>query len=42
MFRNDTATGKIFAAIASVMLSVFFLAAAIAPAIPAVGGGTIV
>jgi hypothetical protein len=42
MFRNDTLTGKIAAAVTSVVLSVFFLATAIAPAIPAAGGGTLV
>ena len=42
MLRNNTLTGKIAAALTSVLLSAFFLAMAIAPAIPAVGGGTIV
>ena len=42
MLRSDTLTGKIAAALTSVMLSAFFLATAIAPAIPAAGGGTIV
>lgn len=42
MLRIETFTGKIAAAATSVFLSALFLAAAIAPAIPAAGGGTIV
>ena len=42
MSNNATLLSKIAAAATSVMLSVFFLATAIAPAIPAAGGGTII
>lgn len=42
MPRDHTLTSKLIAAAASVMLSAFFLATAIAPAIPAATGGTIV
>ncbi|WP_277754160.1 hypothetical protein [Porphyrobacter sp. GA68] len=42
MSRNTNLLSKVATAVSSVVLSAFFLAIAIAPAIPVAGGGTLV